>query len=559
MKVYSAKYDPAYNTGDNSLVANMLKYPEIAKKIIELYPRYSMTYLLERLGFGASEKVIGGNSFEWKIMQRYKAPAVLDGTQVTSMTIAGLAGANPDTYGEDVLIQGEDISITIDGNTITGTNVSTETVADNDTVVITVTSTGRYTYTNTVKVYNEDIDISINLIEEITDPLDAEFREPFPLFFIVRDPCTYCIYVYNGSSTPFGMVSYTETGDEFSTSWNDTLCACAPDVFTITQTVVVRAIANCGGTSPIVLTKSYLHPNYTIDEFMPALTLENDLSCCVLIDEVLTVSIATLLDRFVAPRADCTDMSLIYTLTSPSGVVTTQTENHTALTTYATLDDLNFLYTPTELGAYTLNIALLNCCDTMEYNYTFDACNSWTITNAVCNDVVITNLSAATALTYSVKKLGDFEAFEPYTYKGIVQTDISLVAGEAVTLESLADNLYTITVVDSYANTPDTESIFLLDCNIKKCKKDFLLEMLCTGTTCTTLKDIERAKDWVTFKALEEIIYKKWDEWKQQQSIVETFSINDIMEDVLIVSEALDAIKKICDLCGTNGEDCGCN
>ena len=78
MKVYNAKYDPAYNTADNSLVNNMLKYPEIAKKIIELYPRYSMTYLLERLGFGASEKVIGGSSFEWKIMQRYKAPAGID-------------------------------------------------------------------------------------------------------------------------------------------------------------------------------------------------------------------------------------------------------------------------------------------------------------------------------------------------------------------------------------------------------------------------------------------------------------------------------------------------
>jgi len=92
MKVYSAKYDPAYNTSDNSLVNNMLKYPEIASKIIELYPRYSMTYLLERLGFGASEKVIGGNSFEWKVMNRYKAAAKLDGTQSTSLTSTKTAG-----------------------------------------------------------------------------------------------------------------------------------------------------------------------------------------------------------------------------------------------------------------------------------------------------------------------------------------------------------------------------------------------------------------------------------------------------------------------------------
>ena len=87
MKVYSAKYDPAYNTSDNSLVNNMLKYPEIAKKIIELYPRYSMTYLLERLGFGASEKVIGGSSFEWKVMQRYKAPAVLETAYATNASV----------------------------------------------------------------------------------------------------------------------------------------------------------------------------------------------------------------------------------------------------------------------------------------------------------------------------------------------------------------------------------------------------------------------------------------------------------------------------------------
>jgi hypothetical protein len=72
MRVYTAKYDAAYNTADNSLVANLLKYPEIAKKVIELYPRYTTTYLLEKLSFGAGEKVLGDNSFEWKSMGRYR-------------------------------------------------------------------------------------------------------------------------------------------------------------------------------------------------------------------------------------------------------------------------------------------------------------------------------------------------------------------------------------------------------------------------------------------------------------------------------------------------------
>jgi hypothetical protein len=477
---------------------------------------------------------------------------------ITNFTV-GVVSVGGDTYNESVTVEGEDITITIDGNVTTGANVATDTVTDGDTIDISVAITGYYTYTQTVKVYNEDIDVSINMIEDITNPLDAEYREPFPLFFIVRDPCTYCVYVYNGSNTPFGMPTYSESGTDFSTSWNDTLCACTPDVLAITLTVVVRTVPNCGGASPILFTKSYLHPNYTIDEYKPALTLEDDLSCCQLTDELLTVSPATLLDRFTAPRADCTNMELVYTLTSPSGVITTQTENHTALTTYGTLDDLNFTHTPTEFGTYTLNIALTNCCDTVEYDYSFDTCNSWSVVNSDCNDIVITNLSTLTALTYTIKYLGDFDAFEAYTYNAVEQTNISLAAGASVTLEGLADNLYTITVVDAHANTADVESIFLLDCNIKKCKKDFLLDLLCTGTTCTTLEDTQRAIEFVEFKTLEEIVYKFWDDWKQQQSLYETFSINDVMEDVLTVSKALDAMKKICDLCGTNGEDCGCN
>ena len=89
MRVYTAKYDAAYNTADNSLVANLLKYPEIAKKVIELYPRYTTTYLLEKLSFGAGEKVLGDNSFEWKSMGRYRAQQLLHEDYTTDVTTVG--------------------------------------------------------------------------------------------------------------------------------------------------------------------------------------------------------------------------------------------------------------------------------------------------------------------------------------------------------------------------------------------------------------------------------------------------------------------------------------
>ena len=122
----------------------MLKYPEIAKKIIELYPRYSMTYLLERLGFGASEKVIGGNSFEWKIMERYKAPSVLDGTQSTDLTSTKTQGdvytlniASASAANEFCMLNANDVVRFNVGSTALVTNVGTINAADGGFTTVT--------------------------------------------------------------------------------------------------------------------------------------------------------------------------------------------------------------------------------------------------------------------------------------------------------------------------------------------------------------------------------------------------------------------------------------
>jgi len=110
MRVYSAKYDAAHNTADNSLVANLLKYPEIAKKVIELYPRYTTTYLLEKLSFGAGEKVLGDNSFEWKSMGRYRGQQTL-AADLTADSVVGasISFSVTDTADVPCLINTSDI------------------------------------------------------------------------------------------------------------------------------------------------------------------------------------------------------------------------------------------------------------------------------------------------------------------------------------------------------------------------------------------------------------------------------------------------------------------
>tara|TARA_R110002012_G_scaffold2179_2_gene10448 strand:+ start:7208 stop:8647 length:1440 start_codon:yes stop_codon:yes gene_type:complete len=134
MRVYTAKYDAAYNTADNSLVANLLKYPEIAKKVIELYPRYTTTYLLEKLSFGAGEKVLGDNSFEWKSMGRYRGQQQLAADLTTDSAVgASISFSMTDTTELPCLINTSDIVRLASGlqvhveSIVDGTNVKTVT------------------------------------------------------------------------------------------------------------------------------------------------------------------------------------------------------------------------------------------------------------------------------------------------------------------------------------------------------------------------------------------------------------------------------------------------
>jgi len=134
MKVYSAKYDAAYNTADNSLTANLLKYPEIAKKVIELYPRYTTTYLLEKLSFGAGEKVLGDNSFEWKSMNRYRGQQQLAADLTTDSVFGNsISFSVTDTTAIPCLINENDIVRLASGlqvhveTIVDGTNVKTVT------------------------------------------------------------------------------------------------------------------------------------------------------------------------------------------------------------------------------------------------------------------------------------------------------------------------------------------------------------------------------------------------------------------------------------------------
>ena len=132
-KVYTGTYGKD-TTDETALVTNLLKYPEIGKKIISQYPRFSLTYLLEAAGRNAAEKVIGDYAFEWKMQGRYRKPAVIDSGETLSAAAGALETFVVDhdptngIYGDNLNVN--DVVRFSNGETAIVTNVPSVTSSD---------------------------------------------------------------------------------------------------------------------------------------------------------------------------------------------------------------------------------------------------------------------------------------------------------------------------------------------------------------------------------------------------------------------------------------------
>ena len=137
-KVYTGTYGKD-TTDETALVTNLLKYPEIGKKIISQYPRFSLTYLLEAAGRSAAEKVIGDYAFEWKMQGRYRKPAVCDSGETLSAAAGALEtfvvdhAPSDGIYGDNLNVN--DIVRFSDGTTAMVTNVPSVTSSDTQNTI----------------------------------------------------------------------------------------------------------------------------------------------------------------------------------------------------------------------------------------------------------------------------------------------------------------------------------------------------------------------------------------------------------------------------------------
>jgi len=140
----------------NSLVDAMLKHPEISSTLIQQYPRYALTYLLERTGRYANVKILGDKSFEWKVLGRSSQPVVTPASHNVGETsnypdaATGVITVD-NTYLSlhDVIRVGSDVGQIIGTQSVDATDDAAGVLKPSASVLSTATSATGYTY----KVY----------------------------------------------------------------------------------------------------------------------------------------------------------------------------------------------------------------------------------------------------------------------------------------------------------------------------------------------------------------------------------------------------------------------
>ena len=100
-KIHSGTYGKD-SIESNSLVANLLKFPEISKVMIRQFPQYSLNYFVDGTGRYAKEEMIGDQKFQWSVLGRLNRPSTLTGTNSGN----GVAGAVFDVEMEENYITG---------------------------------------------------------------------------------------------------------------------------------------------------------------------------------------------------------------------------------------------------------------------------------------------------------------------------------------------------------------------------------------------------------------------------------------------------------------------
>lgn len=177
---------------------------------------------------------------------------------------------------------------------------------------------------------------------------------------------------------------------------------------------------------------------------------------------------------------------------------------------------------------------------------------AYTLFNYVGNSIELTNTDLSNPMTYSLYFLDDDQIFSSVSG----QTSQVLAAGASSTIDLVDDNVYKLVVT----GTPDVTYYFLLDSDIRACKKDFTQKILCnpckdSTDNCSNVAYTKSVHAYLKFKVLHDNMYWIWNKWVQDQSIVDI--IVPPNGEILYLADLRSKLASLCSSCCN--DSCGCS
>jgi len=236
-----------------------------------------------------------------------------------------------------------------------------------------------------------------------------------------------------------------------------------------------------------------------------------------------------------------------------------------------------FTYNDIIKGTYKLVATYNNACTSVSKEWIISICNATIINTGTCNNPSIQNLSAINSAKFTIKTSNSLDIVDSVSQKVILKDQI-VSPLSTYQVPKLDDGFYQLDVQtlngDGEIISTETQLLFY-DCNIKSCEV-YLRSNLLGFSNCVDCVDKKaNQKEYETlklkndmFQIYKDIIYSYWNNIKKQQSIDETWDIEDHLQEVTTYSNALKQIKTICTDCGFSFNsntgtlstgDCGCN
>lgn len=359
-------------------------------------------------------------------------------------------------------------------------------------------------------------------------------------FYVQRGIVRY--EIFNEETKQYELIGSLRRLETYTTE------RCDVGKYKIRNKFIIRAIPNCGGTSPIVFETEYYNYTITVVEYKPTLSLP-ELDCCYEISKPITVYPDIIkLNSNLCPTTPITNINtVIYTL-SVYNSTTKQYDFVSTTTTNVVIPEVNsvysFTFTPSQLGRYKLEVKLTNCCQSIVRELYYDICDSVTVKQTDCSNWIVDNKSFTNNYTVTIRNV--------LTNQIVKQDAVNTNSQYKYKFDK--DGIYTIEVNSRLY-------VAYVYCVIEECYIKSIKDILCRERNCKdclNTEDVKRQAELNEFRTLYQTWMKSIETEYRLKISYTMVDINNKLVEFQQNNMIYNKLLQYCDSCVKQLTDCGC-